>query len=88
VQGNLAWQQTKDVIALTKMAQEFESIQVKIMAAFDATKVTPTQITLLTMEDAEHRFDAFAQKLGHSVNTLKASRVFSIRNSRQSGSMA
>jgi hypothetical protein len=68
---NLAWQQTKDVIALTKMAQEFESIQVKIMASFDATKVTPTQIALPTMEDAEHRFDAFAQKLGHSVNTLK-----------------
>jgi hypothetical protein len=67
---SLAWQQTKDVIALAKMASEFEASQQKIMAEFDATKFTPTQITLPTMEDAEHRFDAFAQKIGHTVNTL------------------
>jgi hypothetical protein len=68
---NLAWQQTKDVIALAKMAGEFEAAQQKIIAEFDATKVTPSQITLPTMEDTEHRFDAFAQKIGHTVNTLK-----------------
>jgi hypothetical protein len=67
----LAWQQTKTVAAMAKMVTEFEDHQKKIMSEFDATKMTATQITLPTMEDAEHRFDAFAQKLGHAVNTLQ-----------------
>jgi hypothetical protein len=67
----LAWQQTKDVAAMAKMATDFENDQNKIMAAYDGKRITPSQITLPTMEDAEHRFDAFAQKLGHAVNTLK-----------------
>ena len=68
---NLAWQQTKDVKALATMASDFEAAQQRVMTEFDATKVTPTQIILPTLYDAEHRFDAFAQKLGHAVNTLK-----------------
>jgi hypothetical protein len=69
---NLAWQQTKDVTALSKMTKDFEDVQQKIMAEFDPTKITPNQLTLPTMDDAEHRFDAFAQKIGHTVNTLEA----------------
>lgn len=68
---SLAWQQTKTVATMAKMVTEFEDHQQRIMAEFDATKMTATQITLPTMEDAEHRFDAFAQKLGHAVNTLQ-----------------
>lgn len=67
----LAWQQTKTVAAMAKMVTEFEDDQQRIMAAFDATRITATQITLPTMDDAEHRFHAFAQKLGHAVNTLQ-----------------
>jgi hypothetical protein len=68
---SLAWRQTKHVAALAKMAAEFERDQSGIMAEFDASKITATQITLPTMENVEQRFDAFAQKLGHSVDTLK-----------------
>jgi hypothetical protein len=65
----LAWQQTKTVAAMAKMTAEFEGDQKKVMAESDGTRITATQITLPTMEDAEHRFDAFAQKLGHAVDT-------------------
>jgi hypothetical protein len=68
---NLAWQQTKDVIVLQKMAREFEALQQKIMEEFGPAEITPTQIMLPTMPDAESRFDAFAQKIGHTVNTLE-----------------
>jgi hypothetical protein len=45
--------------------------QNRIMAAADSAKFTTSQITLPTMDGVEQRFDAFAQKLGHAVNTLE-----------------
>jgi hypothetical protein len=68
---SLAWQQTKAIAAMAKMGAELEGRQKMIMTEFDGMRITATQITLPTMEDAEHRFDAFAQKLGHAVNTLR-----------------
>jgi len=41
---SLAWQQAKDVTALARIAGEFEAAQQKIMAEFDATKVTPAAL--------------------------------------------
>jgi hypothetical protein len=67
---SLAWRQTKDVAALAKMAAALEQDQQEIVAGYDQNRVAAAQITLPTIEDVEHRFHAFAQKLGHAVNTL------------------
>jgi hypothetical protein len=68
---NLALQLTREVAAAAALSEKLQQDQDKIIADYDRRLITPKQITLPTMEDAKDRFDAFAQKLGHSLRSLE-----------------
>jgi hypothetical protein len=68
---SLAFQLTREVAAAATWSEKLQRDQDQIMADYDRRLITPQQITLPTMEDAKDRFDAFAQKLGHSLRSLE-----------------
>lgn len=74
---SLAWRLTKQVAAMDKIRSEFDALQAKSIADFEGSEQSRGSLQLPSVGSVDSQFDAFSQKLGHAVDTLKEiSRLF------------
>ncbi|MCI0362645.1 MAG: hypothetical protein L0219_02120, partial [Phycisphaerales bacterium] len=67
----LAFELTKDVTAMAGIRSTLEKAQDEAMVAFRQAEHIGNDLKLPTIGNAEALFDAFAQKLGHAIDTLR-----------------
>lgn len=73
----LGWDLTKQVAAMDVLRADLETAQSEAANAFRARPHGGRSLQLPTIANLEAQFHAFAQKLGHAVDTLKQiSRLF------------
>jgi hypothetical protein len=69
---SIAFEYLRDIVAMMEIHSALAKAIEEAVAGFNAVVTNDRSITLPSLENAEERCDAFAQKVGHAIDTLKA----------------
>jgi hypothetical protein len=67
-----AFEYLRDIVAMMEIRSALVKAIKEAVAGFNKVVAKDQSITLLALGNAEERCDAFAQKIGHAIDTLKA----------------